>query len=57
MNRVLTTIAKLYILYFLMTVIITEVNWIELNLFGVSGLYLSLYYINTLKGKSNESIQ
>lgn len=56
MKRVLTAIAIMYIVYFLIAMIITGITWIELNLFGMSGLYLALYYINQLKPKSNEPI-
>lgn len=56
MKRVLTAIAIMYIVYFLIVMIITGITWIELNLFGMSGLYLALYYINNIKTKSNEHI-
>lgn len=61
LDKVLSTVAKLYIAYFIMEVILTflgrvDIDWVELNLFGVSGLYLSLRYINTIKRKSNEPI-
>lgn len=56
LKKVLTAIAIVYIVYFLLKVFVTGVSWTELNLFGVAGLYLALYYINNIKIKSNEHI-
>ena len=61
MKKALVTLATVYIGYFLMEIVFTlleigDINWIELNLFGVSGLFLSLNYINNIKRQSNEPI-
>ena len=61
MKKALVTLTTVYIGYFLMEIVFTlleigDINWIEMNLFGVSGLFLSLNYINNIKRQSNEPI-